>query len=178
MKHTLSKLVVDSTWRGVFLIYKVGDHLVHPGHGGCTIQRIEKREFGGNTALYFIMIPACDPHTTILVPVDNIDKIGLRDLISVKEADRILSCFSTQKAEWNCDGKKRQQTYEATMKNGVLEEIAKMINELLVHDKISALSNFEKGILPKAQKKLFSEIALVKDMDVNCVFNLVNHMVV
>lgn len=64
------------------------------------------------------------------------------------------------------------------MKNGDLEDIAKMINELLVHDKLSALSKFEKEILPKAQKRLFSEIALVKDMDIDCVFSLVNGMVI
>lgn len=123
------------------------------------------------------MIPENDPNTTILIPVDNVGQIGLRDLISMKEADRILSCFSTPETEWNSDSKKRRQIYEATMKSGDLEGMAKMINELLVHDKISALSNFEREILPRAQRKLFSEIALVKGVDMNSIINLVNHMI-
>ena len=126
--------------------------------------------------MYFVMIPNGDPHTTIMVPVDGVGKIGFRDLISIKEADRILSCFSAPKSEWDSDSKKRRQNYEATMKSGILGDIAKMINELVAYDKISALNNFEKEILPKAQKKLFSEIALVKGMDINGVANLVNHM--
>ena len=169
---------MDWTWRGGLVIYKAGDHLVHPGHGGCTIMKIEKREFGGVTAKYFIMIPNGDSQTTILVPVDRIDEIGFRELISVKEADHILSFFSAEKAERNSDSKKRQQAYEEAMKSGNLEAIAKMINDLLVHDKVSTLSNFEKELLPKAQKKLFSEIALVKGMDINCVINLVNDMII
>jgi len=124
------------------------------------------------------MIPDGDPQTTILAPVDNVTKIGFRDLISVKEADRILSSFSIPKSERDDDSKKRRQAYEAIMKSGVLEDIAKMLNEMLVHNKESDLGDFEKEILPKAQKRLFSEIALVKGMDINSVSNLVNHMIV
>ena len=152
--------------------------MVHPGHGGCTIRQIERREFGGVTSQYFIMTSENDPHTTIMAPIDGIDKIGFRDLISMKEADEILSCFSASKSEWNSDSKKRRQDYEATMKGGVLGDIAKMVNELLVYDKISALNNFEKEILPRAQKKLFSEIALVKGIDIDDVTDLVNHMII
>ena len=152
--------------------------MVHPGHGGCTIQKIEKREFGGSSSLYFIMIPKGDPQTTILAPVDNVEKIGFRGLISVTEADRILSLFSTQKSDRNTDSKQRQQAYGETMKSGELEDMAKMIHELLVQNKMAVLSNFEKEILPKAQKKLFSEIALVKDMEIHSLISLVDHMIV
>ena len=136
------------------------------------------REFGGNTANYFVMTPTCDPQTTILAPVDGLAKIGLRNLISAKEADRILSLFSAQVAEWDSDSKKRQQAYQGTMKNGDLEDLARMINELLVYNKKSALSDFDKAMLPKAQKKLFSEIALVKGMEISCVTSLVDQMII
>lgn len=163
--------------KGAFVIYKVGDHLAHPGHGGCTIQELCKREYGGQTALYFVLMPASDSSITILAPVKNAEKIGLREIITIEEADQILIFLTEAKVEWISDNKKRSQAYDATLKSGNLRSLARMIKELLLHESMAVLSNFDREILPKAQRLLFSEIALAKGIDFEHTLCLANHAI-
>lgn len=118
------------------------------------------------------MVPETDPNTTILAPVDSADKIGLRKLISEEKADQILSYFSDVEVEWVSDHTKRKQAYEATLKTGSLNSIAKMIKELVVHESEATLNHCDKEILPKAQKRLFSEIALAKGIGFDSALDL------
>ena len=148
--------------RGHTHIYKVGAHIAHPGHGGCTIQEICYRNHNGEKTRYFILIPECDPNTKIMVPVENVDKIGLREVISSKEADQILLFLANTEVSWDSDHKQRKESYDAAMRGSDLLALAKMIKELLVQEKQASLGNFEKEALPRAQKRLFSEIALAK----------------
>jgi Transcriptional regulators, similar to M. xanthus CarD len=145
-------------------IYQVGDKVAHPGHGGCVVKEISEREFRGETKRYFVLVPKTEPNTTILAPVDNVERIGLRGIISEERADEILQYLLEAEVDWVSDHTKRRQTYEETLKNGDLELIAKMIKELKVHESHSKLNHSDKELLPKAQKRLFSEIALAKDI--------------
>ena len=109
-----------------------------------------------------MLIPECDPHTRVMVPVKNATQVGLREVISSKEADNILLFLADTEAGWDSDHKQRKQSYEAAMKGSDLLALAKMIKDLLVQETHSSLGNFEKEVLPKAQRRLFSEIALAK----------------
>lgn len=127
--------------------------------------------------MYFVLVPETDPNTTILTPVENADKIGLREIISADEADEILDYMTDAEVEWVSDHKKRKLAYETALRSGDLLMLAKMIKELLLQEAVSPLSNCDKEILPKAQKKLFSEIALAKGMDFDDALRLVDHAI-
>lgn len=154
------------------IIYKVGDYVAHPGHGGCTIQGISKRVFGGVSKTYFVMVPKTDPQTTILAPVENMEKIGLRGIISEEQADQLLTYYTNVEVDWVPDHSKRKQSYEEILKSGHLDSIAKMIKELTVHETEAPLNHSDKEMLPKARKKLFSEIALAKGVDYEHVLSM------
>lgn len=146
--------------------------MAHPGHGGCTIQSICEREFAGERKRYFVLIPKTDPNTTILAPVDNADKIGLREIISAEDADHLLDYYAQTEVSWVSDHAKRRQAYEATLKSGDLSSIARMIKELTVHASEAKLNHSDQELLPKAQRKLFSEIALAKGIGLEQVATL------
>jgi len=97
-----------------------------------------------------------------MVPVKSADQVGLREVISSKEADKILLFLADIEVGWDSDHKQRKQSYEAAMKGSDLLALAKMIKELLTQEAHTTLGNFEKEVLPKAQMRLFSEIALAK----------------
>jgi len=143
----------------------VGDYVAHPGHGGCVIKEICTRCIARETKQYFVLIPETDPQTTILAPLDSAEKIGLRAIISENEANQIISYFSQLDVTWESDHNKRKQSYEVALRSGDLREIAKMIKELLVHEAETTLNHSDREILPKAQKRLFSEIALAKGVN-------------
>ena len=139
--------------------------MAHPGHGGCTVQELCYRVYGGKRTLYFLLIPASDPDTTILFPVENADQNGIRNIITAEEAEDVMKTLFETEATWDSDHKKRKQTYEAVAKGSDLFAIAAMIKDLLVQETRAVLGSFEKDILLKVKKRLFSEIALAKGLD-------------
>lgn len=155
--------------------YKIGDKVAHPGHGGCTIQEIREREFGGQKAEYFVLVPVTDPRITILAPVENVEKIGLRPVISSEEADRILDSFSLEEeVDWVDDHARRKQKYEETLRSGDLDAIAGMIKELMTRGVDNTLGSSDKQLLPQAQKRLFSEVSLAKEVDFSEIMEMVD----
>jgi len=110
-----------------------------------------------------------------MIPVENASQIGLRKIISSKEADKILFFLANTEVGWDNDHKNRKESYEAAMKSSDLLTLAKMIKELLVQEKQAALGNFEKEVLPKAQKRLFSEIALAKGVCFDDTVRMASH---
>lgn len=163
--------------KGAFTIFQIGSYVAHPGHGACTVKDIEKRAFGGETKEYYMLIPKTEPQTTILAPVDNAETIGIREIISCERANEIISYFSTVGTSWVNDHNKRRNAYEATLKDGNLDHIAKMIKELIVHESESTLNHSDKTMLPRAQKRLFSEIALAKGIGYENAIELVEAVI-
>lgn len=94
--------------------------------------------------------------------MDKTNQIGLRNIISLEEADDILEFLCDGEVSWDSDAKQRKQSYGEAVKSPDLFTLAQMVKELLVQETKAVLGNFEKELLPKAQKRLFSEIALAK----------------
>jgi CarD family transcriptional regulator len=88
----------------------IGDKVIHPRYGVGIIGAIEERIQDGETRSYYV-IPKPSICSTIFVPVDAADELGLRPLASpdlLKEAVRILcgedesDCASgLRNLEWN-----------------------------------------------------------------------------
>lgn len=121
-----------------------------------------------------MLIPKTDPNTMILAPIENVEKIGIRKIISPEKANQILTYFSDLEVEWVSDHTKRKSAYEATLRDGNLSSIAKMIKELVVRESEAPLNHSDKAILPRAQKRLFSEIALAKGINYDSALELVD----
>lgn len=100
-----------------------------------------------------------------MIPVQSIEQIGLRKIITDVQADQILLFLNDAEVDWDKDFRQRKQSYEATIKGNDLFEIARMVKELMAQEQKSVLGNFEKELLPRAKKRLFSEIALAKGLD-------------
>lgn len=158
-------------------MFHAGDKVAHPGHGGCIIQGVCDKEFGGITKRYYVLIPKMEPNTTILDPVDNAQKIGLRGIISPQQADQLLRAMSGFKVSWIKENTKRRQAFDKILKEGELSDVAQMIKELTVQNQISTLNNCDKATLNRAHKKLVSELALAKGVSFEEALELVNEAI-
>lgn len=159
-------------------MYRAGDKVAHPGHGGCVIQGVCDKKFMGVTKRYYILIPSAEPGTTILDPVDNARQIGLRDIITSIQADKILASMTRVAKDWIKDHTQRRQYYEGILRQGDLMEIAAMIKELWAHNRAVSLSKSDKDQLQKARRKLASEIALAKGITFDDAMELLDGAVV
>ncbi|MDT8445055.1 MAG: CarD family transcriptional regulator, partial [Desulfuromonadales bacterium] len=59
------------------LMFKIGDRAVYPAQGVGVVEKIESREFCGQTHDFYIL-RIIDNDMTIMVPVGNARQVGLR----------------------------------------------------------------------------------------------------
>ena len=69
-------------------MFKIGDLAVYPAHGVGRIESIESREISGEKQDFYIM-KILDNNMIIMIPVRNVDSVGLRDVIDKKEVPRV-----------------------------------------------------------------------------------------
>ena len=75
-------------------MFKIGDKIVYPMHGAGTIVGIETRKILGEIHEYYVLsIPVGD--MKVMIPTDNLDEIGIRDISTEKEADEVIDVFKT-----------------------------------------------------------------------------------
>ncbi len=75
--------------RGGHVTFQVGDKVIYPNHGLGIVERIEDKTILGTTCgFYHLRIVAND--TTVLVPVSNVDGVGLRRAIEDEEVERLF----------------------------------------------------------------------------------------
>ena len=142
--------------------YNEGDIVVYPRHGCCRVIGTENR----NDTVYIKLetISELNNDLTIMIPVKNLDMIGVRDVISPEKADEILELFKTEKAEEKkMNWSKRFKANQEKIYSGDLEQIAEVVRDLSRKD--ADMANGEKKILSQAKDILYTEIAISKNMD-------------
>src|SRR5690348_9633192 len=83
---------------GGTVTFQVGDKVIYPNHGLGIVERIEDKTILGTTCgFYHLRILANE--TTVLVPVANVDGVGLRRAISDKEVERLFTLLGDGKID-------------------------------------------------------------------------------
>lgn len=141
-------------------MFKEGDLAVYPAHGVGIIDAIEEKSFSGTEKMFYIL-RILDSDTTIMIPVSNIHSVGLRQLISDGEIEKIYSILNNQEIKispqpWN----QRYREYMDRIKTGSVEEVAKVLRNLCVLQCEKGLSFGERKIMEMAQNLLVQEIAV------------------
>src|SRR5262245_24044530 len=88
----------DRFQTGGTVTFEVGDKVIYPNHGLGIVERIEEKTILGTTCgFYHLRIVAND--TTVLVPVSNVDCVGLRRAISDDEVERLFGLLGYGKID-------------------------------------------------------------------------------
>ncbi|MBR4399442.1 MAG: CarD family transcriptional regulator [Aeriscardovia sp.] len=141
--------------------YDEGDIVVYPRHGCCRVIGTENR----NDIVYIKLktISELNNDLTIVIPVRNLDVIGVRDVISPEKADEILELLKTERPEEKkMNWSKRFKANQEKIYSGDLEKIAEVVRDLSRKD--ADMANGEKKILSQARDILYTEIAISKNM--------------
>jgi len=144
-------------------MFKVGDKVVYPMHGAGIIESIEEREVLGEKRSYYIMkIPIGD--MKVMVPMDNVQDIGLRQIIDTQEMSEVLGILQDKNSTMNVSWNKRYRANMDKIKSGNIFEVAEVVRNLAIRDKEKGLSTGERKMLENAKRILISELVLVKDI--------------
>ena len=143
-------------------MFNVGDLAVYPAHGVGIIERIENREISGCQQDFFVM-RILDNNMLIMIPTNNVDNVGLRDIIGQTEVSRLYSILKKRDVTidnqtWN----RRYREYMDKIKSGSPFEVAEVYRDLLMLRVEKNLSFGERKMLDIARTLLVKEISLAK----------------
>ena len=148
-------------------MFSQDEKVVYPGHGVAIINRVFERKMGGTTARFF-ELRFINKDMTILVPIDNLESIGIRKLSSRKHINRLFDMFSDpiipHQNEVALNWNKRNKEYQGKIRSGKLREICEIYRDLKHIEKHKDLSFGEKNLLHQTESLLSEEIALACDM--------------
>jgi len=144
-------------------MFKIGDMAVYPAQGVGVIEAIEAREFGGEKNEFYVL-RIVDSDMTIMVPIANVNQVGMRTLIEKSMVGSIYDILEEKRnagqafASWS----RRQREYNEKIKSGDLCEVAEVLRELYLIRCEKELSYGEKKVLELARKLLVKEVALAE----------------
>jgi CarD family transcriptional regulator len=140
--------------------FEVGDKVIYPNHGLGIVQRIEEKTILGTTCgFYHLRIVAND--TMVLVPVANVDGVGLRRAISDEEVERLFFLLGDGKIDNHQNWKGRFKDNSDKMRSGSIYDVADVLKSLTFLAKSKSLSFREKRMLDRAKFLIISEVSEV-----------------
>src|SRR5919197_5809649 len=140
--------------------FEIGDKVIYPNHGLGIVERIEEKTILGTTCgFYHLRIVAND--TTVLVPVTNVDSVGLRRAISDEEVERLFNLLGDGKIDNHQNWKGRFKDNSDKMRSGSIYEVADVLKSLTFLAKSKSLSFREKRMLDRAKFLIISEVSEV-----------------
>jgi CarD family transcriptional regulator len=140
--------------------FQVGDKVIYPNHGLGIVERIEEKTILGTTCGFFhLRIVAND--TTVLVPVANVDGVGLRKAIDDAEVERLFTLIGDGKIDNHQNWKGRFKDNSDKMRTGSIYDMADVLKSLTFLSKSKSLSFREKRMLDRAKALIISEVSEV-----------------
>jgi CarD family transcriptional regulator len=140
------------------IVFQVGQEVVYPLQGVGRIQKMESRQFRGKTVSYFIIyLDGAD--MTIMAPVDKVEDLGIRPIVSKEESEIALKTISGDPNAVPADWKLRYQMNLDLLKKGSIHDIAAVVCQLYHRSKVKELPIMERKLFESAMKLLVDELA-------------------
>jgi CarD family transcriptional regulator len=139
--------------------FEIGDKVIYPNHGLGVVERIETKTIMGTTCGFYQLRMANE--TTVFVPVDNVDGVGLRRAISDQEVERLFLLLGDGKIESHQNWKGRFKDNSDRMRTGSIYDVVEVLKGLTFLSKSKSLSFREKRMLDRAKFLVVSEITEV-----------------
>ena len=140
--------------------FQVGDKVIYPNHGLGVVEKIEEKTILGTTCGFF-HLRIISNETTVLVPVANVDNVGLRRAITDEEVERLFYLLGDGKIDNHANWKGRFKDNSDKMRTGSIYDMADVLKSLTFLSKSKSLSFREKRMLDRAKSLIVSEVSEV-----------------
>ena len=142
------------------MTFQVGDKVIYPNHGLGVVDCIETKTILGTTCgFYHLRMAASD--TSVLVPLDNVESVGLRRAVSDREVAKLFTLLGDGKIDQHQNWKGRFKDNSDKMRTGSIYDVVDVLKSLTCLSKSKSLSFREKRMLDRAKFLVVSEIAEV-----------------
>ena len=140
--------------------FKVGDKVIYPNQGIGVIEGIETRTIMGTTCGFY-SLRMTSSETTVMVPVDNVDDVGLRRAIGDHEVRRLFTLLGNGRIENHQNWKGRFKENSNKMRTGSLYDVIEVLKSLNHLSQSKNLSFREKRMLDRAKFLVVTELSEV-----------------
>lgn len=138
--------------------FSVNQKVVYPSQGVGKVTEIFKRQLNGEEVLYYkIYLEVSD--MVLMVPVSKARELGIREIVSAKEAQNALNLIGEDFEPPTSDWKLRYQMNLDLLKKGSIEDIATIVRCLYHRSKVKELPILERKLYDNAKKLLEDEIS-------------------
>lgn len=142
------------------LQFEVGDKVIYPNQGLGVVERIETKTVMGTTCGFYSLRMASS-ETTVMVPVDNVEDVGLRRAIGDHEVKKLFTLLGNGKIDNHQNWKGRFKDNSSKMRTGSLYDVIDVLKSLNHLSQSKNLSFREKRMLDRAKFLVVSEISEV-----------------
>ena len=127
----------------------------------ASVTAKEERQFGEVTQQFYII--ELDSGGTLMVPVGNVSRTGVRKLVSQKDARRLFKMVEmapeTEITNDHASRKKRADIHAEALRSGVAVHYTEVLRELLFRSRSERLSAGDQRSLNAARAYFVGEIA-------------------
>ncbi|CAN5330723.1 CarD family transcriptional regulator [soil metagenome] len=145
-------------------MFHKGDRVVYPHHGAAVIEDLQEREISGQTKTYFVL-RLTQGDLTLMVPVDNSQQVGLREICSKREVKKVFDLLREEETHMPTNWSRRFKTNVEKLRSGDIFQVAEVVRNLSVREREKGLSAGEKRMLAKARQILVSELTFAVESD-------------
>ncbi len=143
--------------------FQINQKVVYPSQGVGKITDITKKKFKEQMLTYYVIYLAVSD-MVVMVPVDKVDELGIRAIVSAEEAQKAIDMMSEEVEPITSDWKLRYQMNLDLLKKGSVLDIATIVRCLYHRSKVKELPILERKLYDSAKKLLEDEISFALDM--------------
>ena len=144
------------------MTFTVGETVVYPNHGAAVIENIEMRTIKGQERQYLVLRIVAQQDLVVRVPADNLDLVGVRDVVDKDGLDRVFGVLRAEHVEEPTNWSRRYKANLEKLHSGDVMKVAEVVRDLWRRERDRGLSAGEKRMLAKARQILVSELALAE----------------
>jgi CarD family transcriptional regulator len=150
----------------------VGSLVFYPGHGVARVVATEEREFGGAMQSYYVLELAGDHGVKLMLPINNVARAGVRDLVSASKArslmKEVVQDLSDGEDKTDPASRKLRATgHIEALRSGSADRYTSTVRGLLARFRAGKLSAGEQQTLQHALAMFVGEVSAALDRPVD-----------
>lgn len=159
------------------MAYSVGDTVVYPHHGAAVVESTQQRELHGQQCDYLVL-RMTHGDLTLMVPAASCHEVGIRDVVSGEEVERVLDVLRAPDPEAGSTWSRRFKSNFERLRSGDVFQVAEVVRNLSIRNADDSLSAGERRMLVKAKEILLSELSVAVGKDDEATEQLIGEVLV
>ncbi len=152
---------------------RIGTRVFFPAHGVAIVIGVEEKAIGSHSQLFFAL--QLGGNDRVLLPVEKVEKAGVRDLVPVDRARRLLQQVTEEPSDDESSSRRaRLAEYKESLRTGEADLYTSVLQRLLFRSRSHRLAVDEKRALREARGYFVSEMAAVLDVPQSEIENLLS----